>query len=91
MILVMILNQEKFQTSNFAEKYNMVKYKLYLIHENMEDDKVVGVKEGEDVRSFISKHDTILNDNLGSIEISGDVEYLRDFLELDWDYQEERF
>ena len=65
-----------------------VKYNLYLIHENMENDKLIGIKEGKVIYDYISKWDKILHDNLGSIEISGKISFLQDFIVLDDDYDE---
>ena len=63
-----------------------IKYKLYLIFENMEDAKIIGIKEGKDLYDWISKkHDKILDENLGEIEISGPIHFLKDYIVLDED------
>ena len=66
-----------------------IKYNIYLIHENMENDKIVGLREGSVIFDHISKkHDKVLHDNLGSIEISGDIDFMQNFIILDEDYDE---
>jgi hypothetical protein len=63
------------------------KYKLTLIYENGEGYKIIGIKEGIDIYSYISKkRDRILELDRGTIEISGDIHHMDDYIEVDVDY-----
>jgi len=62
------------------------KYRLILIYENGEEYKIVGIKEGLLPIDYISKHDKILNLWYGTIEISGDLDKIKDYIEVDTDY-----
>ena len=56
-----------------------MRYKVYLIHENMEGDKIVGIEDHADIFDHISKkHDKVL-EYRGSIQILGDIDTLNDF------------
>jgi hypothetical protein len=63
------------------------KYTLMLIYENGEGYKIVGIKEGCDPYDYISKkHDQILEPNRGTIEISGDIHHMSNYIEVDVEY-----
>ena len=65
-----------------------MKYILHKFHENQENDKIIGVKEGCDLYDFISrKRDTIIEENFSWIEISGHIGLLRDWIIVDEDYE----
>ena len=63
-----------------------MKYILHKFHENQENDKIIGIKEGLDLYDFISKkYDNVIEENIGRIEISGHVGFLKDFIMVDDD------
>ncbi len=63
------------------------KYALMLIYENGEGYKIIGIKEGKDVFDHVSmKHDRVLDSNYGTIEVSGDILRMRDYIEVDVEY-----
>jgi hypothetical protein len=63
------------------------KYILYVIHENGEGYKVVGIKESADIFDFISrKHDKVLGKR-GIVDISGDIHHMDNFIVVDNDYE----
>ncbi len=65
-----------------------MKYILHKYHENMGENKIIGIKEGCDLYDFISKkRDTIIEENCGWIEISGEIGFLRDWIIVDEDYE----
>lgn len=68
----------------------MTEYKVYLIFENTAlsggHNKLIAVKEGKDIKEYISKWDRILNDVFGEIQICGPENLLKDFIILDDDY-----
>ena len=56
----------------------------------MEGDKIYGIKEGpnQHLHDFIdSKYDVVIQENCGTIEITGSTEFLRDWIVVDKDYQ----
>ena len=61
-------------------------YKLMLIYDNGEGYRIVGIKEGVDPKDHISKHDTILDPDRGTIEVSGDIHQMDEYIEVDTDY-----
>ena len=62
------------------------KYTLMLIFENMDGYKIIGLKEGCDPEDHISKHDKILDDKRGIIGVSGDIDMLEDYIEVNTEY-----
>ena len=58
-----------------------------LIYENGEGYKIVGVKEGCDIFDYFrKKHDKLLEDDRGTLEISGDIHQMEDHIILNEDY-----
>lgn len=65
----------------------MTKYNIMLIYENGEGYKIVGIRDGKDPYDFISKkHDSILDEHRGSIEIKGNPDLLTDYIVLEEEY-----
>ena len=66
-----------------------VKYILHKINENMEGDKIIGIKEGVNTNNIMSKYDTFIVKNCGTIEIDGDTEFLQDSIIINQEYTRE--
>ena len=61
-----------------------MKYILHKFHENMGEDIIIGIREGCDLYDFISsKWDKVIEENIGTIEISGSTEFLKDYIIVD--------
>ncbi len=65
-----------------------MKYILHKYYDNGEGYKIIGIKEGLDLYDFISKkYDRLIEGCVGTIEIKGSTEFLRDWIIVDEDYE----
>ncbi len=63
-----------------------MKYILHKFYENGECEKIIGIREGLDLYDFISrKWDKVIEGNIGFIEITGHVGFLKDYIMVDDD------